>query len=54
MFNNSVDNMTIFKGSQKWLPLIHILRNLRTNLVAEYAYSVKNLYGILRILFRYF
>ena len=30
MFNNSVDNMTIFKGSQKWLPLIRILRIMRS------------------------
>lgn len=31
MFNNSVDNMPIFKGSQKWLPLIHVLRKMCTN-----------------------
>jgi len=38
MFNNSVDNMTIFKGSQKWLPLIRILRLLCLIVLGNYNY----------------
>lgn len=39
MFKNSVDNIAFFKGTLLRVPLVRVLRKLRTNSSAHYCYD---------------